>query len=94
MMPTLEKTLHIGYDEALLELPQALKAEGFGVLTAIDVRDTLQKKLGVEFHKTPEGNATVLAIDPLQTLAAKSPALVPIAEEVRGRLSRVLASLP
>jgi uncharacterized protein (DUF302 family) len=39
------------FDEALVELPEALKSEGFGVLTEIDVRDTLKKKLGVDFRR-------------------------------------------
>jgi len=47
----LRKTLHIGFDEALVRVPEALKAEGFGVLTEVDVRQTLQRKLGVEFRR-------------------------------------------
>lgn len=47
----IRKKLTVGYDEALARLPEALKAEGFGVLTEIDVRETLQKKLGVPFRK-------------------------------------------
>ena len=39
------------YDEALTRVPEALKSEGFGVLTEIDVRDTLKKKLGVDFRR-------------------------------------------
>jgi uncharacterized protein (DUF302 family) len=40
-----------------------------------------------------DGRAVVLAIDPMQTVAAHSDALRPIAEEVRGRLVRVLDRL-
>jgi uncharacterized protein (DUF302 family) len=35
----------------LAKLPEALKTEGFGVLTEIDVRDTRRAKLGVEFRR-------------------------------------------
>ncbi len=49
--PGIRKTLGIPYDAALAKLPDALKSEGFGVLTEIDVRDTLRAKLGVEFRR-------------------------------------------
>jgi uncharacterized protein (DUF302 family) len=39
------------FDEALVNVTEALKGEGFGVLTEIDVRDTLKKKLGVDFRR-------------------------------------------
>jgi uncharacterized protein (DUF302 family) len=45
------KRLELSYDEALAQLPAALKTEGFGVLTEIDVQDTLRKKLGAEFRR-------------------------------------------
>jgi uncharacterized protein (DUF302 family) len=51
MTPGIRKTLAIGYDAALASLPDALRSEGFGVLTEIDVRDTLRAKLGVEFRR-------------------------------------------
>ena len=37
------------YEAALAQTVEALKVEGFGVLTEIDVKDTLKKKLGVDF---------------------------------------------
>ncbi len=45
------KTLTTSYDDALAKVQAALKAEGFGVLTEIDVRDTLKTKLDVSFRK-------------------------------------------
>ncbi len=47
----MRKTVAKGFDEVLARLPEALKAEGFGVLTRIDVKDTLKQKLGVEFRR-------------------------------------------
>jgi len=45
----LGKTLPIAFDEAVARAIDALKKEGFGVLTEIDVRETLKKKIGVDF---------------------------------------------
>jgi uncharacterized protein (DUF302 family) len=45
------KTLNTTFDEALIRVPDALKSEGFGVLTEIDVQGTLKQKLGVEFRR-------------------------------------------
>ena len=39
------------YEDAVSRVTNALKEEGFGVLTEIDVKDTLKKKLDKEFRK-------------------------------------------
>lgn len=45
------KELSISYDEALEKVSEALKEQGFGVLTEIDVKATLKKKMDVDFRK-------------------------------------------
>lgn len=45
-----EVTMDESYDEALPRVINALKEEGFGVLTRIDVHDAFKEKLGVEFR--------------------------------------------
>ena len=46
--PGLGRTVAIGYEEALEKTRRALEAEGFGVLTTIDVKATLKQKLDVQ----------------------------------------------
>jgi uncharacterized protein (DUF302 family) len=43
--------LNVPYEEALERATAALKEEGFGVLTTIDVRQTLKQKLNKDFRK-------------------------------------------
>jgi len=43
-------TLNTSFHDAIQRVTEALKKEGFGVLTEIDVKETLKKKLGVEFR--------------------------------------------
>jgi len=127
MIPGIRKELTIGYDEALARLPEALRGEGFGVLSEIDIAATLKAKLGVDFrrykilgacnpplahralsaelelgvmlpcnvivYERDGGGATVVAVDPVQTIAAANPEIRPIADEVQGRLTRVLEKL-
>lgn len=41
-------TLSLSFEQAIARVTEALKSEGFGVLTTIDVRTTLQQKLHVD----------------------------------------------
>ncbi len=41
-------TLAVPYEEAIERVTAALKEQGFGILTRIDVRATLKEKLGVD----------------------------------------------
>jgi uncharacterized protein (DUF302 family) len=45
------KTVSCSYDEAIEKVTEELKNEGFGILTEIDVKETLKKKLDVDFRK-------------------------------------------
>ena len=124
---TMKKELQVGYDEALARVPEALKSEGFGILTEIDVAQTLKAKINVDFrrykilgacnpplahealttmlevgvmlpcnvvvYEGDDGKAVVLAIDPVQTVAAAQPALMKMATTVRDKLTRVLEKL-
>jgi uncharacterized protein (DUF302 family) len=43
--------LAIPFDEAVTRVTAELKKEGFGILTEIDVKETLKRKLDVDFRK-------------------------------------------
>ena len=45
------KTVDISFEEAVIKTTGALKAEGFGVLTEIDVKATMKKKLDMDFRE-------------------------------------------
>ncbi|MDA8089264.1 MAG: DUF302 domain-containing protein [Nitrospiraceae bacterium] len=45
------KHLNVSFDEAVEKVTAALKKEGFGVLTEIDVHKALKEKIGVDFRK-------------------------------------------
>ncbi|MBZ0182104.1 MAG: DUF302 domain-containing protein [Melioribacteraceae bacterium] len=45
------KIVDYSYDEALVKVAEELKKEGFGVLTEIDVKETLKKKIDVDFRR-------------------------------------------
>ncbi|MGB2714215.1 MAG: DUF302 domain-containing protein [Vicinamibacterales bacterium] len=47
----LRVTLPLSYEAAIARATEALQAEGFGVLTSIDVQETLRRKLDRAFRK-------------------------------------------
>lgn len=44
------KTLNLSFEEAISKVTEELKKEDFGILTEIDVKATLKKKLDVDFR--------------------------------------------
>jgi uncharacterized protein (DUF302 family) len=47
----IRKKMPLSYEEAIPKVTEALKKEGFGVLTEINVKETLKKKLDKDFKK-------------------------------------------
>jgi uncharacterized protein (DUF302 family) len=45
------KTVKASFDDAVAKVTAELKVEGFGILTEIDVKETLKKKLNVDFRR-------------------------------------------
>jgi len=44
-------TLAMGFDDAVRRTTEVLKNEGFGIITEIDVQETLKKKINVDFRQ-------------------------------------------
>lgn len=70
-------TLPIGFDEAVARTTQALKDEGFGIITEIDVKETLKRKLDVDFRR-------------YRILGACNPALAHQALEIEDKVGTML----
>jgi len=47
----ISKEVNLTYQQAIEKVKEELKKEGFGVLTEIDVKETLKKKLNVDYDK-------------------------------------------
>jgi uncharacterized protein (DUF302 family) len=119
------KTVELSFDRAIARVTEELKKEGFGILTEIDVQQTLKKELDVDFQKyrilgacnpplaynalqpeekigvllpcnvivqeTADGKVEVSTIDPIASMQAiNNPGLRDLAEEVQGRLRKVV----
>lgn len=45
------RNVNLSFDQTVEKVTEELKKEGFGVLTSIDVKETLKKKLNVDFKR-------------------------------------------
>jgi uncharacterized protein (DUF302 family) len=85
------KTIDQSFDNAVQKVTDALKAEGFGILTEIDIKATLKKKLDVDFYKykilgacnPPFAYKALLAEDKIGTML---PCNVIVQEKVAGQV--------
>jgi uncharacterized protein (DUF302 family) len=71
------KVLPLGFDAALAAVIGKLKDEGFGIITEIDVTNTLKNKIGVEFR-------------PYRILGACNPALAHEALKLEDKVGTML----
>lgn len=122
------KVIEMSFDNAVAGVKEELQKEGFGILTDIDVKQTLKKKLDVDFpeyrilgacnpsfaykalqaedkigtmlpcnvivQKINEDQIEVAAVDPVASMqAVGNQELKEIAEQVQGKLKRVIEKL-
>ncbi len=118
----------VSFEQAIEKVREALKKEGFGVLTDIDIQETMKEKIGADMYKyrilgacnpefayralqkedkigtmlpcnvivqeKKEGLIEVSVVDPMASMSAvENEQLGDIAEEVAGKLNRVIGSL-
>ena len=85
------KTITGSFDNAVQKVTEALKVEGFGILTEIDIKATLKKKLDVDFYNykilgacnPPFAYKALLAEDKIGTML---PCNVIVQEKVAGQV--------
>lgn len=121
------KELDSDFDAAFAKIPDALSAEGFGIITQIDMQATVLAKIGetmrpyriigacspklahqavqhdpriglllpcnVVLFQREDGKTVLGAIDPMQSLGAQGGALGEVAQVVKGKLERFMASM-
>ena len=122
------RTVSLPFDAVITEVIEKLKAQGFGLLTDIDVQATLKSKIGADVRKyrilgacnpsfahealkledklgvllpcnvivreTADKRVEIASVDPVVAMERTgNPALVTTAEEVRRRLSSVIAAV-
>jgi uncharacterized protein (DUF302 family) len=85
------KTITGSFENAVQKVTEALKTEGFGILTEIDIKATLKKKLDVDFYNykilgacnPPFAYKALLAEDKIGTML---PCNVIVQEKVKGQV--------
>jgi uncharacterized protein (DUF302 family) len=85
------KTITDSFENAIEKVTEALKAEGFGILTEIDLKATLKKKLDVDFYNytilgacnPPFAYKALLAEDKIGTML---PCNVLVQEKIAGQI--------
>ena len=83
--------VNVTFDEAIEKVTEALKSEGFGILTEIDIKATLKKKLDVDFYNykilgacnPPFAYKALLAEDKIGTML---PCNVIVQEKIAGQV--------
>ncbi len=124
----INKTISADFDKAIELVTEALKKEGFGVLSEIDIQEKLKEKLDVDFRKykilgacnppnalqallledkigtmlpcnvivqeTGVNQVEVAAVDPAASMmSVDNEKLIGIAEEIKAKLEKAIASL-
>ena len=86
------KVLNIEFEEAITKIEVELKKEGFGILTQIDVKETLKKKLDVDFRKykilgacNPPSAYKVLQVE--ENIGVLLPCNIVVQEKEEGKVS-------
>lgn len=85
------KTIADSFENGIKRVTEALKSEGFGILTEIDLKATLKKKLDVDFYNytilgacnPPFAYKALLAEDKIGTML---PCNVIVQEKIKGQI--------